>query len=149
MRAVAHQAPESERLNMVAYNDRTVFRTTNGRYLGIRATSSNTLFADFDRPSSPETQFEVLGPYNALVESCEFEKKHGRWHSSCDLPAVSTPKLFVGDCRCDGRVLQHRSTGRYLCEALPETCGGVSFGDTLGRSPNMSRYSVAIGAPVL
>jgi hypothetical protein len=62
------------------------------------------------------------------------------WRWSCELPVVMDIRHFHGDCACAGRLLLHKETGRYRCEALNEKCGGVSFEKTLGYPVDLRWY---------
>ncbi len=76
--------------------------------------------------------------YQSLVEACEQEES---WQWGCEVPAIPDIEPFIdGNCACDGRILRHHDTGLFRCEALPSTCGGVSFEATLGYAPEMDWY---------
>ncbi len=76
--------------------------------------------------------------YETLVDECE---NNPAWQWSCEVPAIADPDAFLGgDCACTGRILLHIETGLYRCEALPASCGNVSFLATLGYEPEMEWY---------
>ena len=92
---------------------------------------------------------DTLALFAGYIGNIAIVKKHcsdlvadGKWHWSCDVPAVEKAEVFSGDCACKGRLLEHKKTGLFRCEKLSTFCGGASFETTLGYAPDLNFYSV-------
>jgi len=72
-------------------------------------------------------QFNVVSPnFRKLYNRCDNLRAKSYWYGSCDNPAVRDPALFAGGCACAGDVYRHKVTGLFVCDSLPDTCGGSS-----------------------
>lgn len=78
-------------------------------------------------------------PYAELAALCE-QLADPLEPGPCELPAMPDPQVFNGDCRCPGNLLREIDSGLYVCDALPATCGGVSFSEVLGEPPDPADY---------
>ena len=66
----------------------------------------------------------MASAFRNLYRRCDNLRANSYWYGSCDNPALRDPALFAGECACAGDVYRHKTTGLFVCDRLPDTCGG-------------------------
>jgi hypothetical protein len=81
-------------------------------------------------PDAAPSDYDILWEHQVETDAYQVLRQlcldDSVWRWSCELLVVMDIRYFHGDCACAARLLLHKETGRYRCEALNEKCGGVS-----------------------